>query len=169
MPRPVPGTYPSYFETYISLIKENDVSEAIRAQDAFINDYFLSIPQNKHEYAYAPGKWTLKELLQHIIDTERIFQYRALCFARGEKQSLPGFEEDDYAAASNANARNWQDLCSELKSVRKSSLVLYESFTDAMLGQAGVANNKSFSCNAIGFCIAGHLQHHKNIIEERYL
>ena len=169
MPRPTTGSYPAYFETYISLVPGDDVLEAIRAQDKLINEWLPSIAENKHEYAYAPGKWTVKELLQHIIDTERIFQYRALCFARQEKQSLPGFEENDYAAVSNANARSWQELCDEMKILRQCTLLMYESFSQKMLAQEGVANNKPFSCNAIGFCIAGHLQHHKNILEERYL
>lgn len=169
MPRPIQGTYPSYFETYIAVVPEDNVLEALKAQDKLINEFLPGIAENKHEFAYAPGKWTLKEMLQHIIDTERIFQYRALCFARQEKQSLPGFEENDYAAVSNANARNWQSLCSELKLLRQSTLLMYESFSEEMLAQAGMANRKAFSCNAIGFCIAGHLQHHKNIIEERYL
>lgn len=169
MPRPTQDTYPQYFETYIGLIKENEVLDALKSQQVLIEQFIPSVPQEKHEYAYASGKWTLKEVLQHIIDAERIFQYRALCFARGEKQSLPSFEEDDYAAASDANARPWKDLCEELQLLRRSSLLLFASFSPKMLENKGVANNKDFSCNAIGFCIAGHLIHHINVMKERYL
>jgi len=169
MPRPASNTYPPYFETYISQVKEDDPLLALQNQQSVIDEFFPSISEEKSEYAYAEGKWTLKELLQHIIDAERIFCYRSLSFARNEKQSLPGFEEDDYAAVSEANKRSWSSLCNEFKAVRKATICLYKSYTDEMLSHSGLANNKVTSVNAVGFIMAGHVTHHKKVIEERYL
>ncbi|MDB5200720.1 MAG: hypothetical protein JWQ27_129 [Ferruginibacter sp.] len=169
MPKPAAGTYPVYFDNYISKVEETDVITAIENQQPVVDSFFNSISEEKSMFAYAPGKWTLKELLQHIIDAERIFCFRALCFARAEKQSLPGFEEDDYARNSNANARSWESLLKEMKVVRQSSRLLYESFSNEMLESSGLANNNPTSVNAIGFILVGHLTHHVNIIKERYL
>jgi uncharacterized damage-inducible protein DinB len=169
MPKPVTGSYPEYFDRYISQVSENDAVTALQNQQQVIDTFFDAIPPSKEMYAYAEGKWTLKELLQHIIDTERIFIFRALCFARHETQSLPGFDENSYAENSNANAREWQSLCEEMKAVRNSALLLFESFTNDMLQSTGNANNKPTTANAIGFIIAGHFAHNKKIITERYL
>lgn len=107
--------------------------------------------------------------MQHLIDCERIFTYRALCFARKEQQDLLSFEENNYAANSMANARNWQELCDEFNAVRRSTLLLFKGFTRQQLESSGSANNKQVSVLALGFIIAGHVNHHKKIIEERYL
>ncbi|MEO5942878.1 MAG: DinB family protein [Ferruginibacter sp.] len=169
MPKPLPGTYPEYFDRYISQVNEDDAITALENQHQVVDSFFDAIPEAKEMYAYAEGKWTIKEVLQHIIDAERIFIFRALCFARQESQSLPGFDENSYAANSNANAREWQSLCEEIKAVRKTTIQLYESFTDDMLQFSGNANNKPTSANTMGFVIAGHLTHHIKIITERYL
>lgn len=169
MPKPTPGTYPSYFQNYISQVPENELGAAFKNQEEIINQFFDSIDEEKSNYAYAPGKWTLKELLQHIIDAERIFNYRSLSFARKEQTSLPGFEENEYAANSNANQRSWKSLCDELKAVRKTTIFLYESFTDEMLYTSGLANNNPTTVIAMGFITVGHLCHHRHIIESRYL
>ena len=169
MPKPTEGTYPVYFQTYINYVQEEDVMTAIENQQSVIDNFFDRISEEKSTYAYAEGKWTLKELLQHVIDTERIFIYRALAFARKETQSLPGFDEKTYAANSNANARSWKSLCEELKAVRNTSRLLFENFTDEMLSSSGLANNNPTTVNAIGFILVGHVYHHKNIVETRYL
>ena len=169
MPKPTEGTYPVYFQTYINYVQEEDVMTAIENQQSVIDNFFDRISEEKSTYAYAEGKWTLKELLQHVIDTERIFIYRALAFARKETQSLPGFDEKTYAANSDANARTWKSLCEELKAVRNTSRLLFENFTDEMLSSSGLANNNPTTVNAIGFILVGHVYHHKNIVETRYL
>ena len=169
MPKPTEGTYPVYFQNYINYVQEEDVMTAIENQQTVIDNFFDSISEEKSTYAYAESKWTLKELLQHVIDTERIFIYRALAFARKETQSLPGFDEKTYAANSNANARTWKSLCEELKAVRTTSRLLFENFTDEMLSSSGLANNNPTTVNAIGFILVGHVYHHKNIVETRYL
>ncbi len=169
MAAPVPGTYPPYYDNYISLVNEEDVLTALEQQQSFIDHFFNSIDEHKAGYAYAPGKWTLKQLLQHLIDSERIFSYRALTFARKDAASLPGFEENDYAEVSNANVRQWSALCKEMKAVRQSTIALFESFSAENMLSSGIANENPITVVALGYAIAGHVYHHKRIIEERYL
>lgn len=169
MPRPIAGTYPPFFETYIEKVEETNLLDAFRNQGNTIDHFFDNIPADLHDYAYAPGKWTMKEMLQHIIDTERIFNYRSLCFARQETASLPGFDENLYAEYSNASARSWESLVGELKAVRKSTNYMYESFTEEMLNHSGIANNKPATALALGYATVGHLYHHVFITETRYL
>jgi hypothetical protein len=169
MPTPVQGTFPAYFQKYIDYVSETDVVIAIHNQQNLVDTFFYNISEEKSTYAYAPGKWTLKEMLQHIIDAERIFNFRALAFARKETQSLPGFDENTYADKSNANARTWKSLCEEFKAVRKTTDILFESFTNEMLGFSGTANGNPTSANTMGFIVVGHVYHHIKIIEERYL
>ena len=169
MSKPVQGTYPSYFENYISQVKENDLKEAFKNQQEIVNNFFDGISEERSGYAYAPGKWTLKELLQHLTDAERIFNFRALSFARKETASLPGFDENIYAENSFANERRWQSLTDEFKNVRRSTEMLFDSFNTDMLNHSGLANNNPATVNAIGFIIIGHLYHHKKIIETKYM
>jgi hypothetical protein len=112
--------------------------------------------------------WSIKELVQHVIDSERIFSYRALCFARGESASLPGFDENTYAAASQADNRNKQSLLEELRAVQVATTLLFQSFSEAQLDQTGIANNNPVSVRAIGFITVGHTLHHKKILQEKY-
>jgi len=169
MSKPIQGTFPAYFANYINQVAEPDLEEAFKNQQEIVNNFFDSIPEEKTNAGYAEGKWTLKEVLQHIIDAERIFNYRALCFARKETASLPSFEENAYAANSNANARSWKSLCDEMKAVRRSTEILFDSFPDEVLDYSGIANNNPTTVLAMGFINVGHLAHHKRIIEERYL
>jgi len=168
MPKPNVNDYPEYFGKYINLVPEEDLGEAFRNQFPKIESFLLSINEEKANYAYAPGKWTLKELVQHIIDAERIFSYRALCFARKETISLPSFDENLYADNSNANVRSWKDLCNEFINVRRSTEDLFNSFSDTMLRLKGTANNKSISVLSTGFTMIGHVYHHIQVVEERY-
>ena len=169
MAKEIAGKFPPYFEQYANLVPQDDIVAAFQAQQNHIDDFLASIPEEKTETGYAPGKWTLKEMLQHIIDGERIFCYRALCIARNEKESLPGFEEDEYAAHANANRRSWKELINEFRIVRQGTIILFQSFDSEMLSRVGLANNFEVSPGAIGFTIVGHLYHHLNVIESRYL
>ena len=169
MPKPLPSTHPAYFKKYIDLVPEEDVTSAFRNQSAIITEFLHGITEEKSAYAYAPGKWTIKELLQHMIDTERIFAYRSLCFARKDPNTLPGFDENDYAANSNANRRNWKDLADEFFLVRKSTEILFNSFTTEVLTNSGIANNNPATVSSMGFTAVGHVYHHINIVKERYL
>ena len=169
MPKPTPAAYPVYFQRYIDQVPEEDLFTAFDKQLPVITDLLSSIPEQKSTYAYAQGKWTIKEVLQHIIDAERIFDYRALSFARKETKSLPGWDENDYAANSNANGRTWQSLMDEYLNLRPSTELLFKSFTPEALAAQGTANNNIITVSSIGFIIVGHFYHHKKIIEERYL
>ena len=169
MSKPSETTYPAYFKNYVDQVLEEDLFIAFTNQLPVIKEFLNRINEEKSLYAYNTSKWTLRELLQHIIDTERIFNYRALCFARQEKVSLPGFDENEYAAASNANARSWKGLVDEFIALRQSTEMLYKSFTPAMLTSTGISNNKPATTASFGFITLGHFYHHKKIMEERYL
>lgn len=169
MAKPLPTQYPPYFEKYVAQVPDDDLLTAFNNQLPVIEKFLRSITQEKSLFAYDTGKWTIRELLQHIIDTERIFNYRALCFSRKETVSLPGFDENDYAANSNGNARQWSQLVDEFIALRKSTEMLYKSFTADMLENSGTANNKQATVKSMGFITIGHVYHHKKIMEERYL
>ena len=169
MPKPALTNYPVYFQKYVAQVPEDDLLTAFSNQRPVIRQLLSTISEEKSNYAYDTGKWTLKELLQHIIDTERIFNYRALCFSRKESASLPGFDENDYAAGSNANARKWQDMVDEFEALRNSTEWLYRSFSADMINLSGVSNNNPATVNSMGFITLGHVYHHKKIIEERYI
>ncbi|MEP7256284.1 MAG: DinB family protein [Ferruginibacter sp.] len=169
MPKPSLTSYPAYFQKYVSQVPEEDLLTAYQNQLPIIKEFLSKITEEKSAYAYADDKWTLKEVLQHIIDTERIFNYRALCISRKEITSLPGFDENDYAANSNGNGRKWLDMVEEFLTVRKGTEIMFKSFTDEMLETSGLSNNNPATVNSIGFTTLGHFYHHKKVIEERYL
>ena len=169
MPTPSPTNALGYFNLYIQQVPETDVLLAFKNQLSIIEKVFNNITEATSTFAYAPGKWTLKEMLQHIIDTERILSYRALCFARGEQANLPGFEEDEYAKNSNANSRTWQSLTEEFLVIRKSIELLFSSFTSTTFVAIGTANNNTISVNEIGLIIVGHFYHHHHVIQTKYL
>ncbi len=169
MPKPNPSTYFPYFKRYVDLVPEEDLKTALNNQLPVISSLLNSITEEKSMYAYDTGKWTLKELLQHMIDTERIFNYRALAISRKEEASLPGFDENGYAANSNANSRNWKDLTDEFLAVRKTTEYLYDSFNQEALDASGIASNNPVTVNSLGFTTIGHFYHHKKVMEERYL
>jgi len=164
-----PSVYKNYFENYTSLVSEKDVLIAFTKQEEILVDFLNSVSEENSMYAYAEGKWTLKEMLQHMIDTERIFSYRALAIARKELATLPGFDENLYVDNSYTNRRTWADLSEEIKTVRKATIFLFESFTEEMLQQVGNFSSSNGSANDIGFIIVGHVYHHIQIAKERYL
>ena len=164
-----PATYKNYFENYTSLVNENDIKAAFASQNNTLQNFFLSVSEEKAEYAYAEGKWTLKEMLQHMIDTERIFSFRALAIARKEAATLPGFDENTYAANSFANRRTWADLVNEMNLVRQCTVALFSSFSEEMLANAGNFSAATATVNTIGNIIVGHFYHHVKIADERYL
>ena len=161
--------YAPFFEGYIQgsskgiLVEELEISlhEFIR--------FVQNIPMDKFDFRYAEGKWTIKEIIQHIIDTERIFAYRALRISRNDKTALAGFNEDDYVDNTNANERNLQGLLTEMAVVRQATLSLFKSFSQEQLKRIGTASNHTISVRAIGFIMIGHQKHHQKIFEERYL
>ena len=163
--------YAPYFELYMQLVTKEGKSIIENMQDSQIEfDTILrNLPKEKHTFSYAEGKWTLKELIQHSIDTERIFCYRALCFARNDKTSLPGFDQDIFVDNGNANQLEFSDLLDEMSTLRKSTIQLYKSFSDDALLRIGVASGNKISVRALGYLFSGHQMHHLNIVKERYL
>jgi len=168
--KPAPGEYPDYAAMYIDLLPNDGLllQHLLKNLQA-TKDLVQSLPAEKLLYRYAENKWTIKEVLVHIIDDERIYAYRALCFARGEKTPLPGFEQNDYAANSGANERDVNNIIEEYEAVRRSTIALFNGFADADLVKTGIANDRKASVRALGWHLAGHELHHINLIKERYL
>ncbi|SFN09774.1 DinB superfamily protein [Chryseobacterium oleae] len=161
--------FQKYVQRYLDQIpSENWIGELKISGDKTVEIY-AALTEGQSLFAYADGKWTLKELLLHISDTERIFQYRILAFARGDKAQLPGFDEEEYAAASFANNRSLESLLEEYKLVRKSSQILIETLEPGVLNNTGIANGNQLAVETIGKLIVGHNYHHLSIIKERYL
>jgi uncharacterized damage-inducible protein DinB len=167
--RPVTGSYPKFLETYISKVTEDNAHEALRNNTRTLFAFLDSIPESKGDFAYADGKWTIKQLLIHIADAERIFSYRALRFARGDEQQPLPFEEDDYAANCNAEKRTLKSVIEELRSVRQATMTLTDSFGDTELSKPGNTASGRTTVNAVIYAICGHAAHHMNVAKERYL
>lgn len=167
--RPSQGDYSTYYETYIKLIEGDDILRILNDQSKKTQDILNSFSEHKGNYRYADGKWTVKEIVGHLMDSERVFAYRAMCIARGEKKSLPGFEQDDYVKEGNFNRRELFDLNYEFRLLRESNLLLFRSFTPEMLKLKGFANETSVTVLAILFIIAGHEKHHMKVLREKYM
>ena len=153
---------------YIPLVPEDDVISALAKQERETDALLRSIGEQKAAFRYAAGKWSIKMLVGHFVDTERIFAYRLLAIARGETQSLPGYDENNYAAASNANERKLSDLIDEYHAVRTATLALLRGLSTEAWERTGIANEKNVSVRAIAFNALGHERHHLNILRERY-
>lgn len=160
---------PPYFKNYVKLIEETDVLQALRLSGFRTQMLIHSIPESMADYRYSEGKWTVRELLCHVIDAERIFAYRALRFARNDKTPLPGWDENEYAPYLNASGRSLKKIAEELAHARTSTIDLYEGFTEEMLKRKGTASNNELSVVLLGFVTAGHEAHHRKILLERYL
>jgi len=154
---------------YIALVKEEEVNQALENNYKQFRKFLKKIPAKKIDYAYAEGKWTIREVLRHLIDAERVFNYRALRFARKDATPLPGFDENYWAAQAETGDRKWDDLVEEFKAVRKSTIWLFDTFKDDQLTFAGQANGRPQNALTIGFLIAGHTAHHMKLLTERYL
>ena len=168
MKRPSDGDYATFYAGYIKNVPD-DVIKALENQLHSTNTFFKAIPADKIDYRYAEGKWSIKEIVGHLIDNERIMTYRALSISRNETQSLPGFDENDYIRESNYSKRNYYDIVDELRKVRESNLLMFKSFSEEILDRKGVANNSEVTVRALLFIIAGHEIHHINIVKKRYL
>jgi hypothetical protein len=167
--KPLETEYAPHFHTYISKVSHNNLSDALNDSHKNVLELLHAIPKEKYDYRYAEGKWSITEILAHLIDCERVFVYRALVFARNDKASLPGFDEDEYAAAYGIINRSLDSYIEEYKHLRKSNLLFFEGLTDEMGLRKGFANGKEISVRALGFAISGHELHHMQVIRERYL
>jgi uncharacterized damage-inducible protein DinB len=169
MKRPSKNEHPPYYEYYINLVESDYGVKALENQIIEMQQFIGMVPVELEEYRYAEGKWSIKEVLGHICDVERILGYRALCIARGEQTPLPGFDEDAYVAGANFNKRSLYELAHEFGIVRESNIVMFKGFDESTLDKIGTTNNQKVSVRSILFMIAGHEKHHINVIKERYL
>ncbi len=169
MMRPNPGDYDPYFERYIKLVEGNNIIKILYEQSKITRELIDSISDYKGNYRYADDKWTIKEVIGHILDSERILAYRALSLARGEKKSLPGFDHNDYVRDGNFNRRELTELSFEFKLLRESNLLMFKNFSEEMLCKKGLADEASVTVLALLYIIAGHEKHHLNVLEEKYI
>ncbi|WP_338408568.1 DinB family protein [uncultured Flavobacterium sp.] len=161
--------YSSFNTTYIDALEDISLIEGLEKGLNQMISFISIIPLEKMEYRYAENKWTIKDILLHLIDSERIFAYRALRIGRGDKTPLPGFEENDYVPNAMANNRTLESLIVEFQFVRKSTLSLFKNFSGEQLLYLGTSSDSAISVRALGFIISGHQNHHLRIIKERYL
>jgi len=164
----IEGVYPPFFEKYISLVENEEMTSILEKQAKKAVDFFSSIPQEKWSYKYAENKWTVKEVLQHITDTERVFSFRALAFSRKDPHTFPSFDENEYASNSNANNKTVDALIEEFLAVRKSTQFLFDGFSSDQLNYSGKASTYEMTVKSIGYMIAGHFAHHMKILKEKY-
>ena len=169
MTRPNLEAVPEFYRGYVELVQDMDVLDALRHAGRRAQQIIPYIPEDKGTFRYAEGKWTVKEVICHIQDAERVFAYRALRFARNDQTPLSPFDENLYATQANAHGRSVQELARELKRLRDTTLDLFSSFTSDMLSREGTASGKRMSVLTLGYIIAGHELHHYRILNERYL
>ncbi len=167
--RPATTEFPSFYHGYVEEAEGADLRQALRISEERMRGALTGIRPDQEDHRYAPGKWSVKEVVQHVIDGERIFAYRALRFARNDSTALPGFEENDYVPASRCERRTIKDLLREYVAVREATTLLFESLPPDALDRSGTANERPITVRALGWVIAGHSNHHANILLERYL
>ncbi len=164
-----PEEYSEFYAPYVQTLNDVNLIDELEISVHRLIKFVQNIPMDKFDYRYAPGKWTIKDILQHLIDSERVFAYRALRFARNDKSELPGFEENAYADEAAGYLRSIQQLLTELAVVRQSTLYLFKTFNEKELLRSGIASGRSMSVRALGYIIIGHQNHHQQIFEQRYL
>ena len=167
--RPAPDEYAPYYGRYIAAVPDGSIVETLRDQIGETVAFLGSLPEAKGDHRYEPGKWSVKEVIGHLIDSERVFSYRALRFARRDETPLPGFEQDDYVPAGAFGKRTLRDLADEFRTVREATLLLYRHLDEEALSRSGIASENRMSVRALAWCIAGHERHHIQVIRERYL
>lgn len=157
------------FAKYIDLVKDQDLIKALKKTGKSLIKLLEDIPEKRLDYRYAEGKWTIRQSFQHIIDTERVFSFRAVWFSRNDGQPLPGFDENNWAMNATADDRDWEDMIKEFQHLRAATILLFKSLSKTQLAASGFASNNLVTVTALGFIAAGHVQHHINVYEERYL
>lgn len=167
--KPALNTVPAFYQPYIRALGEEALDTLLVDGGRQLCEICRKLTEEQSEMTYEKGKWTLKEVMQHVIDAERVFSYRALCIARGDQTNFPGFDQNDYAASANANERAWTELIEEFEVVRDSSVRLVRSLSEKAMKTIGNCNGLSFSAKLMCYLIAGHQHHHMGIIKNRYL
>lgn len=169
MLRPDRSEYADYYHGYIARVPDGDIVETLEAQRRDAGSFLLSVPEGRGGYRYAEGKWTLKDVIGHVVDAERVFGFRALAFARRDPAAIPGMEQDDYVAAGRFAARSLESLREEFDGLRRSHVALFGSFDDGTWSRRGTASGVDFTVRAVAWILAGHAFHHLAVIRERYL
>ena len=168
-PRPTTGETPEYYFTYINQVPDVDILTYLHTQRDWLGDWIELLTDEQATFRYAPGKWSLAEMIGHILDSERIFAYRMLAISRGDENKLPGFDQDIYVANSNYDGVSPEDLANDWRAARSSTIYLCRSLNAEMASRKGIANNLPFIASAFPYIIAGHVLHHYNVAKERYL
>jgi DinB superfamily len=169
MNRPEKNEYAEFYAGYVALVEETDIIAALQNQPNDLQSLFVGISEEKADYRYAVGKWSIRELLGHVVDGERVFSYRALRISRGDETPLAGFEENFYVANSNFSNIELADTLEEFSLLRQSNVLLFKNLTDEMWGKTGTASDATISVCALAYIMVGHIRHHANILRERYL
>jgi hypothetical protein len=167
--RPSTSEHAPYYSRYIDLVPEGDIVGLLAGQIDKTLSLLAPVDQRKANYRYAPDKWSIKEVVGHVVDTERVFAFRAFAFSRNDKNPLPGMEQDDYARAANYRDRPLQDIIEEFREVRHSTVSLCRSFDEVMLMRKGVASGCEFTVRSLPYIIAGHELHHVRVLQQQYL
>ena len=169
MQRPLESEYAPSFQGYVAHVTENEILPVLRSQIDALDVLLDRVAPDRETYRYAEGKWSVREIIGHLIDGERVFGYRALCIARGETQNLPGFDQNDYMIAAPYDRIDLEDLLSEFRLVRLSNIAMFRTLDEAAWTRMGTANGAPVSVRALAFIMAGHLRHHMGVLRERYL
>lgn len=169
MTKPEKAEYDAYYERYISLVDENGLLETLAAQPGELHELLASLPDERGSYAYAEGKWTIKEVLSHLIDGERMFAYRILRIARGDTTPIEGFEQDGYIENAHAGRRSFAYLIDEIRLLREANLFLLKNLDEKDWLRMGTASGLPVSVRALAYIMAGHISHHVTILRDRYL
>jgi uncharacterized damage-inducible protein DinB len=167
--KPEAGEYAPYYETYVSLVPEGDIVDALSSQLAEMSAMLGGIAEERGAHSYAEGKWSVKQLIGHVIDGERIFAYRALVIARGERQPLPGMDQDEYMAFSDFDSRTLADLSAEFAHARASNVLMFRGLSEEAWTRRGTASEREVSVRALAHVLFGHVAHHVNVLRARYL
>ena len=169
MSRPQPAEYDPYYQKYVGLVPEDEIVPVLDGQTDELDKLFDGVPEEKGTFAYADGKWTLKEVLSHIIDGERMFAYRVFRIARGDKTPIEGFEQDGYIENSHANRRTFSELLNEFRLLREANVLFFKNLETGDWVRTGTANNVAISVRSLAWIMVGHIRHHTAILRERYL
>lgn len=170
MTKPESSEYHSFYNNYVQLVPAGDFLEVLRENASIVTSFFEAIPGSKHDFSYAPGKWSVKQVLLHMIDTERVMSYRALTVSRGDVVTkLPSFDENLFAEHATASGRSIENLLQEFLTVRDSGIFLFENMTEEESVYKGYASGNIITPRALGYIIVGHALHHLNVMREKYL
>jgi hypothetical protein len=169
MQRPNEGEYAPYYNTYISKVPDGNIIELLTQQIESVKEVFQSISEEKSLFKYAPEKWTIRQVLGHMNDGERVFPYRALRFSRNDKNALAGFDQNEFVKESNFNNVKLADLLDEFIKTRESNIVMFKNFSEEMWTRRGIASNNEITVRAFPYIMYGHVIHHLNVLKEKYL